>query len=359
MIVRYISTRSSETTVRLTNSPVREVWPSISDDGKAILFCTGLLYRLELESIEYTLLFERESTTISHGRWVPKSKDISFIASGPDVNEAGESVLAGVDVYRVDADGSNLRRITNSPETKESAYDWSPNGEKIAFLEEDRTTGRRTGRIKVQRSDDHENQRLLAEFPSIVNGLAWSSSGESVYCAYSDENGRKKVALLDTESGEREVLPIERFPYRWDISTPQGALVAVYESLFRQRKDWSHLFSQVLVLEPNSEYPHWSNNGEYVIYSRQEYPRDFVEDIKRGKYPEHYGMVIVKNDGTVEISKDSFNNQTPLVTEWPDGERPAGGPRYKNLTKSEAETLFKERSLAELVEVDVLSWYEE
>ena len=65
--------------------------------------------------------------------WSPDGKRIAFNSTR---DGQGDSILDSVEIYIMDADGSNVRRLTRTTDKGYSSLDprWSPDGEKIAYL---------------------------------------------------------------------------------------------------------------------------------------------------------------------------------------------------------------------------------
>jgi Tol biopolymer transport system component len=103
-------------------------------------------------------------------RWSPDGKTLAFNSDGD-----GRDNYYNRSVYRVDADGSHLIRLTRGP-----SFDpeWSPGGSKIAFVSEQDdypiTTG---GGIYTMNADGSDLRRLtyVGGF-----GLAWSPDGKKI-----------------------------------------------------------------------------------------------------------------------------------------------------------------------------------
>ena len=115
--------------------------------GAAIIVAPGCQGdRIETEQPEIQNLSGEDYYPI----WSPDGKTISFISDR----------YGSEDIFIIDPDGSNERRLTDSPAHDRRAS-WSPDGRKIAFVSE------RDGNAEVYVVDsDGQNQKRLTDNPS-------------------------------------------------------------------------------------------------------------------------------------------------------------------------------------------------
>ena len=111
-------------------------WTSvdISPDGQWVAFdLLGHIYRMPVSGGEATVLTQNSGVALNfHPRISPDGKTIAFIT-----DRRGQYNLWGMN-----ADGSNVRRVTNHPERDDFPC-WHPSGQHIIFI------GERKGRFGV------------------------------------------------------------------------------------------------------------------------------------------------------------------------------------------------------------------
>jgi len=105
----------------------------VSPDGKTVVFeLLGDLYTLPISGGEAKPLLTGMAME-TQPRYSPDGKQIAF-HSNRDAKPAGAPAVRGADIYVMNADGSNVRRLTTSPGGRNTGNRaWSPDGRQIAF----------------------------------------------------------------------------------------------------------------------------------------------------------------------------------------------------------------------------------
>ena len=107
------------------------------------------------------------------------------IAFGSDRDGNGE-------IYVMDADGKNQRRLTNNPASDQMEA-WSPDGKMIAF------GSNRDGNDEIYVMDaDGNNQRRLTNNPAQDFGPAWSPDGKMIAFT-SGRDGNGEIYVMDVD----------------------------------------------------------------------------------------------------------------------------------------------------------------
>ena len=118
-------------------------------------YLKSLAITLVLCTLVFSNLKAQEVINNSHPSWSPDGKQIVF-HSDRDGNQ---------EIYLMNADGSNIRRLTNNPSIDRGPF-WSPDGKKIGFHSD------RTGDLDIYTMNvDGSNQTNLTNSPGKMDGL--------------------------------------------------------------------------------------------------------------------------------------------------------------------------------------------
>ena len=114
------------------------------------------------------------------------------------------------EIYVMDADGVNPRRLTNNP-ARDLAPSWSPDGRRIAFISERdghprlRIPGRFTSEIYVMDADGG-NPQNLTNHPSDDRSPSWSPDGQRIVFQSDRDNDRGhniEIYMMDADGSNQ------------------------------------------------------------------------------------------------------------------------------------------------------------
>lgn len=192
----YVMDADGSNVKRLTNNLADDVNAAWSSDGRRILFESERdgnreIYVMDADGGNQIRLM-RNNAVDSTPAWSPDGNMIAFASNrdtGPPYNPYN------MDIYVMNADGSNVRRIVDDPE-----YDvgpqWSPDGRKILFM-----TGRNGDFDVYEMNSDGTGQRNLTPDYDKSDGYpVWSINGQSI--AFSRRiDGKEQIFVMDSDGG--------------------------------------------------------------------------------------------------------------------------------------------------------------
>jgi Tol biopolymer transport system component len=184
--------------------------PDWSPDGTRIAFVRGFveenagIYLMEADGTDMRRITDEGSLIDGADlgpAWSPDGSRIAFAREG---REEGTDT-GSVDIFVVDADGTNLVRLT---ETSVNEYEpsWSPDGSRIAFVAYDLAAGGRPPspfRLYVMNSDGTGIRELEQKN---VQDPAWSPDGSEI--AYVDTEAGSIDAIAADGSDRRRILDV-------------------------------------------------------------------------------------------------------------------------------------------------------
>ncbi|MEM9522439.1 MAG: Tol-Pal system beta propeller repeat protein TolB [Pseudomonadota bacterium] len=178
----------------LTDSRSIVLAPRFSPDGNRMLYTsyeTGLprIYVLDMASVKRRVLRGTAETMTFAPRFAPDGNTVVF-----SLSQDGNT-----DIYRMQVDGSDLKRLTRTPSI-ETAPSFSPDGRRIVF-ESDRSG---TQQLYVMPSDGGEPVRI--SFGRGRYGTpVWSPRGD--YIAFTKQNERRfHIGVMRTDGSEERLL---------------------------------------------------------------------------------------------------------------------------------------------------------
>ena len=244
---------------RLTNDEANNVNPSWSPDGRHLAFSSyrdggnNEIYVMDADGSN-----QRRLTTNGGGQptWSPDGRQIAFESDRDDWN---------MEIYVMDADGSNQRRLTTNGGRHPT---WSPDGRQIAFISEYVEEIFSSLEIYVMDADG-SNQRRLTDHSPMPAPPTWSPDGRQIaFALYRD--GNEEIYVMDADGTNQRRLTnsaANDFHPTW---SPDGDYIA-FES-WRDGDSESEIYvmgsdgSNPRRLTTNGGYPTWSPDGGYIAF---------------------------------------------------------------------------------------------
>ncbi len=242
----------------LTKDPNLDLFPAWSPDGAKVLFSSFRdamdVYQVQADGSDLVRL-----TNPSVWDWIPVfSPDGSKIAFTSHRDDNGE-------IYVMDADGSNEVRLTDS-EAYDEAGGWSSEG-KIVF----NTSRDGNDEIYVMNADG-SNPVNLTNHPGRDNHAAWSPDGTKVIFN-STRDGNNEIYVMDADGSNQ--INLTRHP-ALDVDgnfSPDGSRIAFSSNrdgdtdIYLMNADGSNPVN--LTSYPHSDQTSdWSPDGRHLVFAR-------------------------------------------------------------------------------------------
>jgi len=190
-----------------------------------------------------------------HPRWSPDGTKIVYTEG---------DVMTNIDIWVMDADGGNRRRLTDQTERDQRAC-WSPDGRQIAF------TSQRQGTVDIWLMDaDGGNQRRL----TYGREPSWSPDGRRIVFTCAQHEGWDEIYTIDVDGQNLQRLTVDKGKFdMFPAWCPDGARIVFDTERFGGQELMVMLAdgsaqARITVAENTYESePAWSPDGLAVVYS--------------------------------------------------------------------------------------------
>ena len=217
--------------------------------------------------------------------WAPDGKTIilgCFVGGETKEIDNITHELYYQDLYTVDVETGELKKLTDTPDIQEARPSWSPDGGKISFIASNRdpSTWEAISSDIYLIDADGGNQTRITSHPAgmFIRFFSWSPNGKKiVYSLYNQEEGKNSsdIYLVDVKRGSSINLTnsptIGDFDPSW---SPDGKRIAFCSGVIRgdyhlclMDADGSNITKLTDISDYPAVFPSWSPDGKRITFT--------------------------------------------------------------------------------------------
>jgi dipeptidyl aminopeptidase/acylaminoacyl peptidase len=200
--------------------------------------------------------------------WSPDGHKIAFV--GEEIRTVGNGIYSYPEIYIVNVDGSNLKKITSYPQYHKSYLSWSPDGNYILtrmqrFIPKGESPN---GVYLIQSQNGEIKQQLLQD---VGRYITWTQDGMRILFSNPESN---KLYSMDSFGNNIELIGDIDIPNSmWASMSPDGNEFVVVNDfqcgdLFIASRDGNKK-TQITKTNYSESYPSWSPDEQLLLYERE------------------------------------------------------------------------------------------
>jgi len=176
------------------------------------------------------------------------------------------------EIYRMNADGTNQQRLTNTPENESGGF-WSPDGQKIVFTRQVSSIVRQIWTMNA----DGSNPTLISPPTGFETVFRFSPNGQKILFARSTAVNQLSIWSMNADGTNRvQLTPTGSFidtrgewsPDSTQIIFTRCTPVTLICDIYKVNADGSNLVNLTPDFTENDDFPRWSSDGSKILFIR-------------------------------------------------------------------------------------------
>ena len=264
----YIMNADGTELTSLVSDPAWDGTPALSPDGTRLAFASDRngnpeIYVMNIDGSNLVQLTDNDATDIMPA-WSPDGTRIAFVSDRiykKPLEGGSLEIIAGMELYAMNADGSEVERLSENQSDISLYPSWSPDGSRIVYM----NLGSAAGNLYVVdlAAVDEEPFDVTSATDLIAWNPEWSPDGK--YIAFmGDHETEKDVFRIDVDGENLVNLTIDREGLSGDPSWSLDGKLIVFASSVEEGGVNLYTILYTMTKDGEDITPLTAGDGQYV-----------------------------------------------------------------------------------------------
>jgi Tol biopolymer transport system component/actin-like ATPase involved in cell morphogenesis len=231
------------------------------------------LWTMNADGSDPRQITDGQADELVHPDWSPDGQRIVFASNTTEGNNGD----GDVEIWTVNADGTDLQQLTDNVGIRDAAPDWSPDGARIAFSSQRTDTDAGGGDLDIWtiNSIDGQDAQQLTDNDHDDDTPDWSPDGQQIVWETS-VRGNLDIYRMNADGSEKVEVIAGPGEDAWPMWSPDGDAIAYHANDASAGLGWDIYtataqggsIERLTSDESENHRPNWSPDGDQLTFDK-------------------------------------------------------------------------------------------